>query len=124
MSARGDEVRARALALDDLIHLRCSVEDAVSRLRGFDWDAAPDLATLTPAAAVDVLNRYVSGEVTAEEVGKWANAIEGRDDIAYPPPFEPVLNALIFELANPEISRPLTAESALDWTGRLHEHRE
>lgn len=119
MSTSGKENRARAIALDDLIRLRIPTQDALSRLRAYQWDAAPDLAVLTPDMAIKVLDRYISGELSATQVADRANAIEGREDIAFPPLFESVLTELIFELANPEISRPLTAERASDWSGRL-----
>ena len=124
MSDNDDEVKARAVALDDLIHLRGTVEDLATRVRDFNWDAAPNLVALTPGAVIEVLSRYVSGEVTAKEIETWADAIEGREDIALPPLFQPVLSTLIFELANPEITRSLTVDSALDWSARLREEPE
>jgi len=46
MTGSADELQARKSALEDLIHLRRSVADALKRLRTFDWDGAPDLVTL------------------------------------------------------------------------------
>ncbi len=62
MTASRDQVKAREVALEDLIHLRGSVDDA-----------------------------------------------------------ESVLSELIFELANPEISRTLSPDSAREWSDRLHD---
>jgi hypothetical protein len=59
MTGSPAELRARKAALEDLITLRGSVEDAVKQLRAFDWDTAPDLVTLTPGTVIDVLNRYL-----------------------------------------------------------------
>ncbi len=88
MTGSADEVQARKAALEDLIHLRASVDDALKRLRVFDWDAAPNLVTLSPATVIEVLDRYLSGDVTAEEIEKWADGIEVREDIAFPLVFD------------------------------------
>ena len=99
--------------------MRIPVKDAVARLRSFDWDSAPDLVVLTPTAALHALDRYASADVSAAELAAWADAIEGRDDISFPQPFKSVLKGLIFELANPEIARPLTPARIAEWAGRL-----
>jgi len=121
MTGSADEVQARKAALEDLIHLRASVDDALKRLRVFDWDAAPNLVTLSPATVIEVLDRYLSGDVTAEEIEKWADGIEVREDIAFPLVFDTVLKELFFELANPEINRPLSPETAQEWSERLRD---
>lgn len=121
MTGSADEIQARKAALEDLIHLRVSIDDAAKRLRGFNWDSAPNLAMLSPATVVEVLDRYLSGNVSAEEIERWAAAIEVRPDIEYPPLFDSVLKELFFELANPEINRPLSPETAREWCERLRD---
>jgi hypothetical protein len=119
MTGSADELEARRGALENLIHLRGSVADALKRLRVFDWDAAPNLVTLSPATVIEVLERYLSGDVTAEEIEKWADGIEVREDIAFPPLFDKVMKELFFEVANLEINRPLSPETARNWSERL-----
>jgi hypothetical protein len=121
MTGSPDDVQVRKVALEDLIQLRGSVDDARQRLRAFDWDANPNLVALTPATVIGVLDRYLSGKVTADEIEKWADGIEGREDIAFPPLYETVLKELLFELANPKINRPLSPESAREWSERLRD---
>jgi hypothetical protein len=121
MTGSADELQARRSALEDLIHLRGSIDDALKRLRVFDWDCAPNLVTLSPGTVIGVLDRFVSGDLTADEIEKWADGIEVREDIAFPPLFDTVLKEFFFELANPEISRPLSPETAREWSERLHD---
>lgn len=121
MTGSADELQARKAALEDLIQLRGSVDDARKRLRPFGWDSAPDLVTLSAATVIDVLDRYLSGDLTAEQIEKWADAIEVRDDIAFPPLFDTVMKELFFELANPEIEGPLSPETAHEWSERLRD---
>ena len=90
-------------------------------LLAFDWNAAPNLVTLSPAKVIGVLDRYLSGDVSAREIQRWAKGIEVREDIAFPPLFDTVLKELFFELANPEINRPLTPETVREWSERLRD---
>jgi len=121
MTGSADELQARKSALEDLIHLWGPVVDALKQLRAFDWDGAPDLVTLSSATVIEVLDRYLSGDVTAEEMENWAGGIEVRDDVAFPPLFDTVLKELFFELAHPEINRPLSADTAREWSERLRD---
>jgi hypothetical protein len=121
MTGSADELQARKAALEDLTRLRGSVEEARQRLRSFGWDSAPNLVTLSPATVIDVLGRYLSGDLTAEQIEQWADAIEVRVDIAFPPLFETVMKELFFELAHPEIERPLSPDTTHEWTERLRD---
>jgi hypothetical protein len=121
MTGSADEVQARKVALEDLIHLRGSVDDARRRLLAFDWDAAPNLVTLSPATVIGVLDRYLSRDVSAGEIEKWAEGIEVREDIAFPPLFATLLKELFFELAHPEINGALSPDSAREWSERLRD---
>ena len=56
-----------------------------------------------------VLKRYLSGDVTAEQVLDWADFIEMRDDIDYS---DPAVNQAIYVLATPELEGELTPASA------------
>jgi hypothetical protein len=44
-----------------------------------------------------------------------ANAIEGRDDIQLKPAGDDMIRAFVFETANPQLSGPITTDSAERW---------
>lgn len=112
------EDEGREALLEDLIWLRRPVPEISAQLRQFDWDSE-ELVSLSPAVASRQLRRYVSGDIEVHDLYLWAEAIESREDIGYPPLFEALLSQLIFELANPEINPPLTPQVAADWIDRL-----
>jgi hypothetical protein len=65
-----------------------------------------------PVAPTDiekVLKLFCEEQATADDVEEWANAIEGRDDLAMPDHVADI----IFELANPLLTEPLTKARAL-----------
>ena len=107
----------RTSQLKELLHFSRPVADVVSDLSAFGWDSDEVLATLEPAHISTVLNRFLSGEISATDVEDWANAIECREDIGLIQG-SPVADALD-ELANPLLTRPLTRQSAAEWVAAL-----
>jgi len=78
-------------------------------LGAYVWDSDRELVRVAPADIENVLNLFREDQATAEDVETWANAIECRDDLAMT---EHVAD-VIFELANPLLTEPLTKERAL-----------
>lgn len=109
----------RVALLNSLVRLDAPVEGLAARLSAFGWDSDQELVTLTRDHAVSVLRRFLAKECPGAEVEAWANAIEGRDDIGYEPAVANVLRELLFELANPSLTRALTFSSAQQWLLRL-----
>src|SRR5256885_11135923 len=106
----------RRTAVLDLVELRRPVADAVNAVRTFPWDAEEELATLGPGQLGHVLDLFLAGNLSAQELEDWANAVEGRDDIAFEP--REVVDFLS-ELANPLLHKALTVESVRDLRGRI-----
>lgn len=75
--------------------------------------------TFTRADALRLLRRYQRHELTAEDCQLWAEALEGRDDVGLEDGFEDMLEQFLFELATPELNKPLTARSAASWERTL-----
>jgi len=81
--------------------------DIVSELHTLPWDCEHELVTLDSSHVANVLTRFMSGEFSAADVETWADAVEGRADLAFRP--AELIDA-IFKLANPDIEGPLTLE--------------
>lgn len=77
----------------------------------YPWDAEEPLVVLTPVHLARVLSRYMQGEITAQELEDWANAIESREDIAYETAHKAPLAQAIYQLANPLLTQPITPVS-------------
>ncbi len=112
---------ARVELLRELIAGRSASRDVAARLAVFGWDSDDELVVLRRADVLGIVERYLCGDVTAMAVVEWANAIEGRDDIGYEPGREDLLRDLVFELANPDMTRQLTPEGVTDWANRFRD---
>jgi hypothetical protein len=105
----------RTATVTELVAFARPVADILQELAAFGWDSHQELTTLQPAHVEAVLNRFLSGELSATEVEDWANAIECRDDIG----FDRVAADAVDELANPLLTRSLTRQSAVAMVGTL-----
>lgn len=56
--------------------------------------------------------------LSAAECERWANGLEGRDELGFQEDAEDVLADFIFELATPGLTQPLSAEGAGKWIAR------
>lgn len=94
--------------------LRCElpIEPVLEGLSQFPFDPAEELAELRVDHVLAVLERYMSGALTAEQVADWADRIEMRDDIGIEAEHADILRDSIFALANPAINEAVTPESA------------
>lgn len=109
----------RQQILRSLLKLDRPLEVVLRDLASVTWDSEEELVTLRPADPVQILSRFKSGGLDAEDVENWANAIEGRDDIGILDDDQGTLKEAIFHLANPDLHGPLTAETAERWIKRL-----
>ena len=86
--------------------------DIHAALSQYPWDSEVELVLLSRTHIVSVLERFISGSLSAAEVEGWANAIEGRDDIGFETKSRELLKEAIQELANPALTHELTHDSA------------
>jgi hypothetical protein len=97
-TAMSDEMRMRrAEAVRDLVELRVPVERAVAELARFPWDSAVELCVLGRVDALRLLERYQRHELTVAECQRWAEALEGRDDVGLEAGFEDRLKEFLFQ---------------------------
>lgn len=102
-SKRSDRQRS----LQELIEGSRKPAEMRTVLAKYDWDFAEELVQLKKHHVVTVLQRFIAGKVSAEEVEDWANLIECRDDVGYEEVAE-----ILHVLANPDITYELTQELA------------
>lgn len=105
----------RAKVLRDLIALRVPPAQASAALARFGWDSEDELVTLTRADVLRVLRDYAAGRLTAQDVTRWAEALEGRDDVGREAGYEEPLTEFLYEAATPEVAGALTPEFAQRW---------
>jgi hypothetical protein len=121
-SADNDSSTAnRAASLRALVELQIGLGAAITGLARFPWDCAEELVTLTRVDLIRMLNKYLSGELTADDWQRWAEALEGRDDVGFDSESSELLKEFIFQSATPEIFEALTPQLAARWLMRLDE---
>ena len=96
----------RVDALHALIECRAPLAEGIARVLDFPWDCDRELATLKVADVVSVLDRFIQGGLTSQDVEAWADALEVRDDVGC----DSNVGELLFQLSNPDINGALTAE--------------
>jgi Glu-tRNA(Gln) amidotransferase subunit E-like FAD-binding protein len=91
----------RKKILRDLIECRGDPSELAGRLSQFSWDSNEALIKLELTHVVRVLQYYIDGKISKDQIEDWANALEVRDDVE----FDEVSKDLISILANPELQR-------------------
>lgn len=114
------------MAAEDRIRLLTSLlqgdvepDEIAAGLARLGWDSDRALVTLRREHASSILERYLEGRVAPEWVFDWANAIENRDDVGFDAHGPQLLQDLVFEMANPSLTTPLTPSRARWWLERL-----
>lgn len=118
-----DTADHRVKTLRRLLDGEQPLDATIGTIGTLPWDSEEEFVTLTPEHVIGMLERFLSGEVTSGDLERWANAIEGRDDIGLDTDAADALKEVIFELANPSLQGATTAESARAWVGRLRSFR-
>jgi hypothetical protein len=95
-----------------LIELSLPLESIAARVRIIDWDYDGETIELDRAHVANVLTRYLDGTLSAVDVERWANLLEGREDISFDARSSDWLDEVIFQLANPGMTAALDAELA------------
>ena len=106
-----DVMRSRTEIVNSLIEDKEDVSSLMKELRTFGWDS-DELVTLTPSHIIDVLNKYLVGDIDGKYVRDWSNAIEQRDDIGMLVGHKETLDEMVFWLANPELNYEIDHELA------------
>src|SRR5579875_2879717 len=100
--------QSRREVLADLLQLRKPLEAAVAAVRQLPWDSEEELIGLTTEDVLGVLQRYLSGGLTAKEVERWANTIESREDVGFGAGDDELLRRFVFETANPQLAEAIS----------------
>ncbi len=105
-------MKERERILLRLVEASDAIQNIQKDLSNLPWDSDKPLVTLTRPDVVRVLHRYLGEAMSSNDVEGWANAIEGREDIQYEIGYEEPLSEVIYQLANPLLTVPLTTASA------------
>jgi len=102
--------------LNSLLKLDRPLTEILAPLNALGWDNPQTFVTLKPQHITQILQSYLNHQITELEIENWANAIESREDIATE---NERLEQIIFDLANPLLTTPLTPQLAYHYLTQL-----
>jgi len=100
----------RLQAVQLLIEFPEDLDDVSNRLSKFCFDYDGEQVVFTLKDVAKALTLFIKGAKTEEEIEKWANLIEGREDIEFFEEDEEILDEVMHKLANPYLQGELTLE--------------
>ena len=114
-----DNEGSRRGALRAVLDAEGDVRFLVRALEPFRPVDVDPVVTMTHRHVVRVLERYLAGELSAEDVSVWAEALEYREDVEFPED-EPDFIGFVCDLATEgSWARPITPEIALRFVEAL-----
>lgn len=105
-------MKTRAELLESLVRFEDLPEPILSALEEFGWESDKHYFIIARSHVLSILDRYLSNELTAQQVEAWANNLESREDVGFENAFEEILWDAIFKLANPTITQNITRDFA------------
>ena len=96
--------------LESLVLLSKPLTEISDELSKLDWDYKAESYVVLAKRVSSVLHRYVSGELSSDDVEGWANLIECREDLEFESSKEKELENTIYRLANPVLEGEITPE--------------
>ena len=98
--------------LEDLARLSKPIDELRNLISTLKWDFEGTPFTLRRDHLLDVLQRYMAGELPAQSVEEWANLVEGREDMTFESRAKDFMETIVYELANPELTESLSPQRA------------
>jgi hypothetical protein len=112
-------MKTRTEWLNALLKFNSPLGEIVPHLDNFGWDSDTPIVVLNRQHLCSILQRYLDHQLSAEDLEAWANAIEGREDIAYDEEDRELVETVIFELANPLLASPVSVPLVQGWLEQL-----
>jgi hypothetical protein len=106
--------------LQELFEFEKPLDTISAQLKSLDWDFDGEPLVLEKKHVASALNLYISGAKSANQLERWANLIEMREDIDFGEADEKLINDTIYKLANPELEGELTLERCKQYLNKLN----
>ncbi|GAA4697470.1 hypothetical protein [Streptomyces youssoufiensis] len=102
--------------------VRCegrNVASLVERARVVSGGLIDEVVYFTRADAVDVLTKFLAGQLSADDFSDWAEAVHGLDTIGVEEDFDDPLIQFLFEVSTPELFCEVTEDVGRRWLDRM-----
>jgi hypothetical protein len=99
----------RAEILKELVEFEKPTGSLLNELReyGWAWSEEKPLIIIGKDDLLRIIDRFLTGSITAEQLQEWAENLECREDVAFDKNNESLLDDVFFRLAPPFINEPL-----------------
>ena len=103
----------RAEILHELVRFEKPSDPLMRELKSFGWDWAEEspLLILKKEDLLRIIDRFLAGQISADQLQEWAENLEVREDVAFDEEESELIYSVFFRIATPEIHEPLTQES-------------
>ncbi|MFK4269392.1 hypothetical protein [Streptomyces milbemycinicus] len=105
----------------DLIKLNGHLDDLISVARSASGDLIDEVVFLDPEDALGVLRKFLSGDISTQELSKWPEFVYFLDTIGVAEEHQDVLIQFLFEISTPELFFEVNRETCLRWVSRLRQ---
>ncbi|WP_419904292.1 hypothetical protein [Kiloniella sp.] len=98
------------VTLESLVTFSKPIEEISNNLSKLNWDFEGEAFAIKSVQIINVLQRYISGDICAKEIENWANLIECREDVKFEENKAEELDKTIFQLANPALEGEISPD--------------
>lgn len=109
----------RIYLIQCLLTLSQPLMEITEKLAGVEWDYEGECVELRKEHLRSALQKYLDGILSGEDIELWANQIESREDIEFEASAEREIQDVLYQLANPLLTRPLGFVEANDLISKL-----
>lgn len=116
---RQQAIEVRQEILTRLLTLAAPIDLLERDVRALSWDYPDeDIVLMTPAMAVAALDRAINGQMPVEDLFRWAELLEGREDVGLVGGQQGNLREFLFQASNSEIN-DMDAARLINWRKTL-----
>lgn len=102
-----------------LLRFAAPIETLERDVRDLSWDyPEEDIVLMSPSMAVAVLSRVIDGEMPADDIFRWADLLEGREDVGLVGGQEGDLREFLYQASNSEIN-DMDLDRLIRWRNTL-----
>lgn len=105
----------RIALIKELANYEKPINETLEKLLKFEWDFDGEPYLMETKNLKYVLQKYIDGTVSDDNLENWANALEGREDIEYAKPKEDIMMVINYELANPILVGKINVKKCNDY---------
>ncbi|MBL1102576.1 hypothetical protein [Streptomyces coffeae] len=103
----------------DLLHLNGRVNDLAPAAQSASHGEVNDVVCLCPEIAITALEKFIRGDISAQELIDWAEVVHSLETIGIPEEHEDLLLQFLFEISTPELFQEINTETCSRWISRL-----